>query len=235
MAAPSGRISVLLPTRQRPQQLSRLVDSIKATASDPDRVELVTYIDDDDESYENLALDIAWVQCRGPRHHDGLVNLSIKWNDCYAASSGGIIMHCGDDIIFRTEGWDDVVRRAFDAVPDRVLFAFGRDGYQDGNNFGTHGFINRVWVEAVGFFVPPYFVSDFNDTFLNDVSKLIDRHREIDIYTEHMHYCAGKAEIDENTAERLERHKQYDPEALYFSDKVQGEIKDAARKLQGVM
>ena len=196
---------------------------------------MVTYIDDDDPSYDALELDIDWVRVRGGRQIDGLVNLSVMWNRCYEASSGDILMHCGDDIVFRTPGWDDIVRQAFDSTPDDILFAFGRDGYQDGNNFGTHGFIHRKWVETVGFFVPPYFVSDYNDTFLNDVAKRIGGHVEIPIYTEHMHHCAGKAFIDQNTAERLARHQQHDPGALYASDRVQNEIVTAAERLQGVM
>lgn len=229
-----GRISVLLPTRQRPNQLHRLADSIAETARFPDNIEAVVYVDDDDNSYAETILGIETTWVRGPRHHDGLVNLSVKWNDCYAACTGDILMHCGDDIVFRTPDWDVVVCDAFKAVKDKILFAFGRDGYQDGNNFGTHGFIHRRWVETVGFFVPPYFVSDFNDTFLNDVSKAIGRHQEIPIFTEHMHFCIGKAEIDQNTRERLERHETHRPDELYLSPKVQGEIREAADKLRGV-
>ena len=225
-------ISLLLPTRQRPSQLARLVESVNATATDPSRIELVTYTDDDDPSYDALELDIHWVRVRGPRLHDGLVNLSVKWNECHAVAQGDIYMHCGDDIIFRTTGWDDVVRQAFDNVPDKILFAFGRDGYQDGNNFGTHGFIHRNWIEAVGYLFPPLFVGDWNDTFLNDVSKRLNRHLEIPIFTEHMHYCCGKAEIDQNTRERLARQAKHRPDELYRSPIVQDMIQEAKRALQ---
>ena len=42
-------------------------------------------------------------------------------------------------------------------------------------NFLTHGFLHRNWVETVGYFVPPYFSSDFNDTWLNEVADMIGR------------------------------------------------------------
>lgn len=228
-------LSVLLPTRQRPQQLVRMTDSIRETARLPENLEVVVYVDDDDDSYDGVDLGLKTTWVRGPRSHEGLVNLSVMWNRCYAASSGDILMHCGDDIIFRSPDWDVVVRSAFEAVEDKILFAFGRDGIQDANNFGTHGFIHRRWIDAVGYLFPPLFVSDYNDTFLNDVSKLIGRHQPIEIYTEHMHYIAGKADIDQNTAERLERHGAHRPDELYASDKVQGEIRAAAERLQGVM
>lgn len=221
-------ISLLLPTRQRPAQLTRLVDSAIATASG--EIELVTFIDDDDTSYDDLDFDIEWVKVRGPRESGGIVNLSAMWNACYAASSGEIVMHCGDDIVFRTPGWDQVVYDTFDSYPDNLLFPFGQDGYQV--NFGTHGFIHRDWVNTVGFLFPPRFSSDYNDTFLNDVSKLIGRHVEIDILTEHMHYIVGKAEIDQNTRERLDRHAADRPDLLYQSDEIQDLIRESAAKLQ---
>lgn len=227
-------ISLLLPTRQRPAQLKRLVDSVNATRAS-ELIELVTYIDDDDPSYDDVELDITWHRVGGGRHIDGLVNLSEMWNRCYEAAAGDIVMHCGDDIVFRTEGWDFEVAQTFNAYPDRIVFAFGRDGIQDGHNFGTHGFIHRNWIDAVGYLFPPLFVSDFNDTFLNDVAKKIGRHVEIPIFTEHMHYVVGKADIDRNTAERLARHEEHRPDLLYQSAAVQDEIDAAAERLRKAM
>lgn len=231
----ASTISLLLPTRQRPNQLSRMVNSVIDTARHPELVEIVAYVDRDDPSYDGVEFDIDHTWVRGPRSHDGLVNLSVMWNHCYASCEGDIVMHCGDDIVFRTPDWDVIVREAFDAVPDKVLFAFGQDGYQDGNNFGTHGFIHRKWVETVGYLFPPLFVSDYNDAFLNDVAKLIDRHREIPIYTEHMHFCCGKAAIDQNTQERLARHTADRPDLLYGGSMVQELITEAAAKLLHAM
>lgn len=236
MSSFDKRLSLLLPTRQRRSNLLRLAESIVDTATDPDSIELVVYVDNDDPSYNDLLLPMDWTRMEGPRvHDDGLVNLSAKWNQCFASSYGDIIMHCGDDIVMRTQGWDDTVYEAFDATPDKILFAFGRDGIQDANNFGTHGFIHRRWVEIVGYLFPPLFVSDYNDAFLNDVAKLIGRHQEIPIYTEHMHFCAHKAQIDTNTAERLQRHASHRPEDLYHSPQVQEMIKEAAGKLRGAI
>jgi len=78
--------------------------------------------------------------------------------------------------------------------------------------------------------LPPYFVSDFNDCWLYDVAGRIQRRVYLPhVYTEHMHHIVGKAEIDENTRERLARHEREDPKKLY--DEKTNERKADADKL----
>tara|TARA_R110000824_G_scaffold118226_9_gene270431 strand:- start:6646 stop:7434 length:789 start_codon:yes stop_codon:yes gene_type:complete len=221
-------ISVLVPTRSRTNTThgnfpEKLIKSAEETSDDFDSIEFVFYIDDDDEEsqeyFENLDYKNVKFVC-GKR-----IVLSEMWNQCYRTSTGEILFHCGDDIRFRTEGWDTVVRSKFLEYDDRVLFAFGDDGKRQPGSFGTHGFIHRTWADAVGYFVPPYFSCDYNDTWLNDVARLVDRWFYIDIYTEHIHprawldrddHSLGKKYVwDKTHQERLERNKEDDNTDLY--------------------
>lgn len=214
------QISLLLPTRQRPHWLRRMADSAVQTANRPDQLQLVTYVDDDDASYDDMAMTLPWERVRGPRLHDGKVNLSVKWNECWQRATGEIYMHCGDDIIFRTPGWDDAVRDAINDAPANIAFVWCDDGSPNNASaaFGTHGFVHRNWTNIIGRFVPPYFVSDFNDTWFNDVAAAIHAKRYLaEHLTEHMHYIWGKAAKDQNTIERLERHEADNPRELYES------------------
>ena len=105
----------------------------------------------------------------------------------------------------------------FDGYPDRIVFVHGRDGIHDAS-FGTHGFIHRRWVDTVGYFVPPYFSSDYNDTWLNEVANALGRRVYLPgLYTEHMHPVAGKAPWDATYHERMERHTRDGVDALYVS------------------
>lgn len=184
-------------------------------ADNPLGVEVVAYIDDDDDSYDNFNFyQTRFI--RGPR-----IVLSEMWNKCWQNANGDILGHMGDDIIFRTKGWDTIVRSAFDEYPDKFVFIYGSDGNGESerNKFGTHGFVHQDWANVVGYFVPPYFSSDYNDLWLNDVAKAIGRHRFVDILTEHMHYTLGKSEIDDNTKERLARHAADNVERIYEDKK----------------
>jgi len=223
-----AKISLLIPTRQRPEMLKRVYDSAFNLASHPGLVELIYYVDNDDKSYDDLNLYNA-TKVSGPRDV-----LSKAWNCCYDSSTGEIVWHGGDDNIFRTESWDDVVRDTFEEYPDRIAFIWGNDGNGESerNGFATHGFLHKNWVDTVGRFLPPYFVSDYNDTWLNEIAHAIDRHRHIDIMIEHMHFSLGKSEKDQNTTDRLTRHSKENPEALYSSQKLRIERLDEIEKLR---
>lgn len=201
-------ISVLVPTRNRPDNVRRLVTSGRATA-DGD-LEFIFYVDDDDEVSADVVRELDCELLTGPR-----VVLSEMWNRCWERASHDVAMHCGDDIIFRSEHWDTRVLEAFDLVDDKIAFVHGRDGFQDAQ-LGTHGFLHRRWVEAVGYFVPPYFSSDYNDLWLTEVADALDRRVYLpDIYTEHMHPVVGKAELDQTHQDRLERHQRDGVDRIY--------------------
>jgi glycosyltransferase involved in cell wall biosynthesis len=198
------KISICCPTRGRPENIRRLINSIGETTSV--LPEVVVYMDDDDET-ELPATGLKII--RGPRK-----TLSDCWNDCAKAATGDILMFAGDDIVFKTKGWDRMVINTFESHPDKFIFVHGDDGHW-GNQFGTHGFIHRKWYEAVGYLLPPYFVSDYGDTWLNDMANLLRRRVYLNFVTEHLHPAWGKADLDQTHKERLARGAQADVAKVY--------------------
>jgi hypothetical protein len=223
-------ISVLVPSRGRPDWLSRMLESLYSTATFTDRVEVVCWLDDDDKSLSAYWRLSDWPvnYLSGPRRL-----LSECWNVCAEQAKGEILMHCGDDLTFNTPGWDQMVRKEFAASEDKILFVHGDDLGPHGQEFGTHGFLHRRWVEAVGYFLPPLFSSDWNDVWLNEVAKMIGRRRLLPFVTEHWHYTFGKAERDKTHAEREERGIRDDVVNLY--KRTQKERENDAAKLRLVM
>lgn len=221
-------ISLLVPTRNRPDLVRRMWDSARATALG--EIEACFYLDDDDpvglQGVESLGGD--WAATVGER-----CVLSEAWNRAFEIADGDILMHASDDIIFRSQGWDLLVTEELERFSDRIAFVYGRDGYQD-EQLGTHGFVSREWVEALGYFVPPYFSSDYNDLWLHEVAGLIGRRVFVpEVFIEHMHPVAGKGEWDLTHRERLERHQRDDPGALY--ERLETERQGDAEKLQAAM
>ncbi len=222
-------ISVLCPTRNRPNSVRRLVASALATAAK--MPEFVFYTDDDAPgSVPQDVRDLPGViVVTGER-----IVMSDMWNRCAEKATGDILMLAADDIAFRTRGWDDQVRDAFTALPDGIGFVHGADGtgiHPEG--FGTHGFVTRAWTDAAGHFTPPYFSCDYADTWLNDLADRVGRNIAIPILTEHLHPAAGKAAWDESHAERRQRGARDDVAAIWA--RTEPEREAAASRLRAVM
>jgi hypothetical protein len=184
-------------------------------------LEFIFYIDDDDAASYDMAERLGADSIVGPR-----IILSEMWNACWMKAHSDVFMHCGDDIVFRSEGWDSHVLDAFARVPDKIVLVHGRDGYQDAN-LATHGFYHRRWTEATGYLVPPYFSSDYNDLWWTEVADMISRRTYLHhVFTEHMHPVVGKGTWDQTHNERLARHQQDNVQAIYNS-KTHERLEDA--------
>jgi len=199
-------ISLLLPSRGRPDNIARLHSSLVATSSGP--WELVIRLDDDDPTRDAYPTHANIIYSVGPR-----VVLSQYWNECHALAQGPIFCHAGDDIVFHTPNWDRLVAATFPA--DGIAFVHGDDGSVNGRLLGTHGFLHQRWVDTVGTFCPPYFSSDYNDLWFNEVANALGRRIFVPIITEHMHPAFGKAEWDDTHRERIARHQADNVEQIW--------------------
>tara|TARA_R110001592_G_scaffold54783_2_gene167816 strand:+ start:4649 stop:5344 length:696 start_codon:yes stop_codon:yes gene_type:complete len=209
------KISLLCPTRKRPTFMKELWESAQLNAHFKQDIELIFYIDSDDtesiEMCKSLGTNVhAIIDERG----DG--NLSVMWNRCYERASADIVMHCGDDIRFRTVNWDKIVIDEFDKYNDKIVLIYGTDGIRK-DDLATHSFLHKNWVETVGYFLPPYFSSDMNDYWLTTVARNIKRLIKVNIYTEHLHPAVGKHELDITHQERIERGARDNVRSLYNS------------------
>ena len=226
-------ISVLVPSRGRPKQWARMVQSALDTAVYERHLEFVTYVDEDDPAaIDYISYWFGGTRCRFLRRPRAL--LSDCWNECYREADGEILMHAGDDITFNTPGWDVRVREEFAKLPDKIGLVFGDDLSTNFPDLATHGFLHRRWVETVGYFLPPLFSSDWNDVWISEVAKQVGRMVPMpDVVIEHHHHSFGKAEYDQTHREREQRGQEDDVVGL-FKRTARDRAKDA-QKLRKVM
>ena len=188
-------ISILVPTRGRPESVFRLIKSINATASRKDFVEILFYVDNDDDSFpSSLDLDSNVKVIRGER-----VWISLAWNCLFAHSQGEILMYTGDDVVFETKGWDEQVRTAFTHFPDSLGLVFGDDGGWYAGKLAINGFVHRAWADLLGYFTYPARVSAI-DLWVHECASYINRVVYLDkVMFRHVHYRQGDAtaEFDE--------------------------------------
>jgi hypothetical protein len=94
-------ISVLVPSRARPDALRRSIDSLGE-----DGVEVLVRVDEDDPRLEDYSSFPNVVV--GPRH--GYEGLHHYYNELASRASGDWLMVWNDDCLMETPGWVDVVR-----------------------------------------------------------------------------------------------------------------------------
>ncbi len=198
------KISLITPTRGRAEQLPRFWYSALDHSADPDNVEVSFYVDDDDGESQVAINDLEgnWRLRVGER-----TITSIAWNEAWKNSTGEIFMMAADDLIFRSKGWDYVIRNKFLQIPDRIVLVFGKDGFakHDGG-LATHGFVHKNWTDTVGTFCPPYFYHSKNDSWVTGVANKLGRLRFIpELLFEHMHPGFKKAPWDKTYAENKKR------------------------------
>ena len=191
-------LSILLPTRARPVQATRLLTSLLTTASDPGGLEVLLYIDEDDP--QSLGIGLSGLQVERHLGPPGL-GLGVMTNVLYRAAKAPYILLCGDDHVFRTPGWDEAVRAEFARFPDDVALVYGNDLFQ-GEQICTAPFLSRTACELMGGPCPAVYKSSYIDTHLLDIFAHLEHlghKRRIylpDMVIEHLHHLAGKAELD---------------------------------------
>src|SRR5437870_6522897 len=107
-------LSLIVPTRDRPQHLKRLLTSLADTVARPEALEVILVIDADDPHSQRVAEERLTIQrvLVPPGQTMGSLNMAG-----YEAARGRLLMLLNDDVLARTPGWDDSVRACFAAYP----------------------------------------------------------------------------------------------------------------------
>jgi len=195
-------ISILCPTRERPHLVERMIESLRATTYKD--VELLLFVDKDDtfraeyeemnevHQYDNLEVVVFVSKVK---------NVGTAWNYLYRRSRGTIIMMGNDDLVWKSHGWDFILRERilneYRSIDDfYVAWADDMSGKSD--KHCAFPIVSRNWCETLGYFTPEYFHFLWNDTWIFDIGKKADCLFYLpDIKIEHKHFSFRKSEYDE--------------------------------------
>jgi hypothetical protein len=204
-------ISVLVPTRHRPVNVKKVISSALETADQPNKIEFLFYVDDDDSTFPKSVINKQVKVINGPR-----VWISMMLNILYANSNGEIIMYGGDDMVFRSQSWDTVVRNEFNEVLDKICLVYTNDGVKQSQDIARHGFIHRKWFSVLGSAFPSGRVIPI-DLWCTDIAKQLNRIRYIEeIIIEHVHYRqGGKAKLDPTYTDAANTSKSWKALEVY--------------------
>lgn len=182
-------VTILVPSRGRPQRLYDMIDSARLTAEFPSQIWVEVRADEDDvelDEYrkvcEQLAGYFAPVRLLvGPR-----ITAAKSSNELARRAPGEVFAVVADDVLFRTRGWD---RMAFDMLrrfPDGLFVAAANAG--DGRVRCNHWFTGRGWVNLFGGVMPEHFEHFCPDEWVEAVATACGRYLFLQgVLLEHMH------------------------------------------------
>lgn len=233
-------IAILTPTRARPGRLDTFVNSVYATASNPERVWMYNYIDEDDprtKAYEDYAR----------RQHDNSTNLlgesqsvSISWNviaqfaTSHLERPADILIMGNDDLVYKTDGWDNIIEEETKKFPDDIYCMYMED-LINGEEHCAFPIVSKKWYTTLGYFTPGVFNFGYNDTWVFDIAKKIGRTHFIpNAVNEHMHFTAGKSGMDDtyNRNRTQERGNLYEKDKVIFEDTEKDRQADADKLME---
>jgi hypothetical protein len=190
-------ISLLVPTRGRPAQVRRFLDSVAERTRDLNSVEVILYVDDDDvESHALSHGSVHVTRIIGPQVSMGAYNTA-----CFKASSGSIVILANDDVIVQTSRWDDYVHDLDREFPDGIYLGYPNDLFKK-RRLSTFPVLSRATCDLLVAPFPHEYRGALIDYHLRDIFERLRvlGHRRIryleHVVFEHCHYRTGKNPFD---------------------------------------
>lgn len=157
-------IALLCPTRKRPEQFRRMIRSAFETAN-PKSVKIYAAFSKEEWDEYAYCADDCWVSIMP----DGMPT-AHKWNALAEIAmkdkSNTHFMLASDDMVFTTPLWNEALLAAYTNTPHVYHLRDSRD------EFGTpHPIVTREYIEAMGFFLPPFFMHWYVDSWTVEIAK----------------------------------------------------------------
>jgi hypothetical protein len=196
-------ISVLLPTRGRREVLKSSLEGLVSKAADPERVELLLGIDDDDEGIrEYIEQEIApmlrkyRVECRANIFKPlGYENLHVYVNTLAGNATGDWLFFWNDDGVMVTEGWDDVIR----SHTGQFKLLAPRDNHE-GHPYAIFPIVPRDWFMLIDHLSQ----NAQNDAWLSHIAYMLDIFERIDV-----EFIHDRADITGNNDDDTFQNRKY--------------------------
>ena len=231
-------IAILTPTRQRPGKLDRLIASVYETASDKNSIRMYNYIDDDDPRQSRYKKNEESKSQNVINVYDKPQSVSKSWNvlaekAMYESKEWGadVLIMGNDDQVYRTNDWDIILQKELERFDDDIYCCWFED-LINGKNHCAFPIVSKRWYETLGYFTPGIFHFGYNDTWVYDIAKRIDRcHFIPNVTVEHLHFSTGKVSMDptyhRNRTE--ERGNLYHLDNAIFDETSEERARDAEK------
>jgi hypothetical protein len=202
-------ISVVCPSRGRPELAKRMIDSLLKDPGVP--VEILLYLNDNDPKLEEYKKII------NPKHYEVGIDRSpvYTWNQLAKKAKHDIIFLMGDDAVVETPMWGEIIIEEFNKYPDKIVLVSPKAG-EFGKHKCPHFFLHKNWIKALGYFVPIFFHHHYIDYWVRDLAVSVKRYIHLPDFVMPIINNVGDETITRYTTSWL---KQRDEEIWNITDK----------------
>ncbi len=160
----TARIALICPTRGRPAQFKRMVESAFRTAENPDNIWIYFFTAECDPATNDYLKLERCTHFIGPDWSSVMASNYMASSE--PVSDKDLLMVCADDCVFSTPHWDKALLDAYDGKPHVYSLLDSRD--PDGT---PHPVITREYIKAMGYFMPPIFLHWYGDSWTAKIAK----------------------------------------------------------------
>jgi glycosyltransferase involved in cell wall biosynthesis len=164
------KISIILPTRLRPEKAKNFLFSLKKNCEAPNSVEIILCLDEDDKSYQDFEPIFVHTKIIKTKRRGlgATIFTGIK------NSTGEIIFICNDDVSVETFGWDKEFRKVHNSFTDKIYLFSPNDLNKKGAVFVFPGFSRKVFELLNNY--PKAYAGAFMDNHLFEVFRSLEFH-----------------------------------------------------------
>ena len=223
-----AELTVVTPSRGRPEAVRPLVEAFRATCTaDTDLLIAVDTTDPRLHDYVSaIAGDRVGIVTADSRNMVEALNRAVSTVRSWAVG------FMGDDHCPRTHGWDTAYLEALREL--RTGIVYGNDLLQ-GQNLPTQAAMTGDIPRTLGYIAPPGLTHLYVDNFWRDLGRGAGCLRYLpDVVVEHRHPLAGKGNWDEHYARVNDSAMYARDEAAYRQFVDSGEFEAAVQAIKGL-
>lgn len=214
-------ISLLCPTRGRPERAMAFLHSVLSTQNNDN--EIIFGLQSDDPRLDEYPAEIT---SRAIIFEPS--STVYYWNKMAEKAKGNLLTLIADDVIIKTPNWDIRFNSVADQYPDGIYLITTQDGRNHGQPPGQlptpHPTITRKWYETLGYFTFPGLFHYYADTWNSSIARRLGRQVNLyEVMFEHIKEFDDTrkemrknkwAELDEMVFKQCRRHWNVDLELI---------------------
>lgn len=228
------KICICIPSRGRYNYVNRLLTSAFKTVKNSQNIIVKYYINEDDKQLDQYKIQLESFKNRYPDSVDYIIGPDqspvYSWNLIAENTEADLYMLAGDESIFKTKHWDELLFKYAEKYKDGicVLAPYDERGPHSYNTCTTP-IVTKQWAQALGYYWNPALWHWYIDGYTEKLVKAIDRF----VYVKDVVVSTKK--VIDKTGRRTRTSGLLNRDKWVYKKLMQNNFEDDIKKLKSKM